>query len=490
MKPLLILCSFLTLHTALRSQELYPLKITPFLQKYLSQPGYAYPLSGSRYSFLDLRPWVDEFKTGGQQLIRTDSNLYVFIQNTSRLYKAVSRDSQYIRFQRIDSTLAMFYNIGAYQFSDGEDIYSYGGYGFWKTHGVLRKFNFKQGEWDVVPLDQEIVAQYDPSSLVWYDAVNRQLHVPFQWQVNDGVKKVRQRLGELDENSWILDIPTRKWRKVGVINSLLLNFSYNSNPSVHFESSKGILVESLKQMLQLDYSNNLFNQSGISTITQTMNRNSFVFDLDFLLGDTLFYLNSETGQHDSLFIGDLPVLESGKLMQQNSSVPVIAAAFLVLMVGAVLIYRKGKSNKTMKSDSVQDNPPLPITIEQDKDNSLADAALPEDSAPEPENWVISFNATELDLISLCLDKSAAGGYADIDEINHVLGIKNKNKGLQKKVRSEIFNSINSKFRQAAHTDGVLIQSVRNKNDKRYFDYFIEAGHFSAVRKLLDLAGNG
>ena len=104
--------------------------------------------------------------------------------------------------------------------------------------------------------------------------------------------------------------------------------------------------------------------------------------------------------------------------------------------------------------------------------------MPEVSTANP------FNATEKEVILLCLQRSEAGGHVDLEEINHVLGIKNKSKGLQKKVRSEVFNSINNKFRAFSNTSSGLIESVRNKNDKRYFDYFIEAGHFSAVKQLL------
>jgi hypothetical protein len=101
-----------------------------------------------------------------------------------------------------------------------------------------------------------------------------------------------------------------------------------------------------------------------------------------------------------------------------------------------------------------------------------------------------FNATEKEVILLCLHRSEAGGHVDLEEINHVLGIKNKSKGLQKKVRSEVFNSINNKFRTFSNTSSGLIESVRNKNDKRYFDYFIEPEHFNTVRQLLHSEMNG
>jgi hypothetical protein len=499
MKPLLILCSFLTMHIVVRSQELYPLKITPFLNKYLNQPGYAYPLSGGRYSFLELRPWSDDFKVGGQQLIRTDSNLYVFVQSTSRMYKAVSRDSQFIRFQRIDSTLALFYNIGSYQFSDGEDVYSYGGYGFWKTNGLLRKFNFKHGEWDMVPLDREVVAQFDPCPVAWYDATKRQLHVPFQWQVNDGIKKIRHTIGELDERSWVLDLPARVWRSEGVINPVLPNASGRANAEVYFETSNGLVVESLNQLLHLDYRNNRLNQTGIYPLTQTMNRNSILFDLNFMSGDTIYYLNSQTGKEDMVYVGKLPVMESAVLVATSNIIPVVATGLLALVAGGFLIYRRRRFQQygqvkasahvsQIVPSAAPESHEVPESAQKDSELlqpiETSPVQLPVVAAASP------FNATEKEVVLLCLLRSEAGGYVDLEEINHVLGIKNKSKGLQKKVRSEVFNSINNEFRALTNTPNGLIESVRNKNDKRYFDYFIEPVHFKAVRELLDSSMKG
>jgi hypothetical protein len=499
MKPLLILCSFLTLHTAVRCQELYPLKITPFLNKFLSQPGYAYPLSGGRYSFLELRPWSDDFKVGGQQLIRTDSNLYVFVQSTSRVYKAVSRDSQFISFQRIDSTLALLYNIGSYQFSDGEDIYSYGGYGFWKTNGLLRKFNFKHGEWDVVPLDREIVAQFNPSNLIWYDATNRQLHVPFQQFVNDGVKHIRHKVGQFDGKSWVLDLPSRKWVQSGTVNPALPDAAERANAEVHFQTPNGLVIESLFQLIRLDYRNNVFSQTGIHPVTQTLNRNTNLFDLEYQIGETVYYMNTETGKEDSVYLGALPVMESADLVESSNTIPFVATGLLAIAAGGLLFVRRRIARKSVQvispvdvSEPLSPKEPEPdaVVLKTEEEPALLQPVESIRVQSPAASTASPFNATEKEAILLCLLRSEAGGHVDLEEINHVLGIKNKSKGLQKKVRSEVFNSINNKFRALSNANSGLIESVRNKNDKRYFDYFIEPEHFNTVRQLLHSEMNG
>ena len=499
MKPLLILCSVLLLNVAGRGEDLYPLRLSPFLKKYLEQPGYAYPLKGGRYSFIDLRPWTDDFKTGGQQLIRTDNNLYIFIQSTSRVYKAIKRDSLSIYFKRIDSTLGIFYNIGSYQFSDGEDLYSYGGYGFWKTNGLLRKFNFKQGEWDVVPLNEEVIAQINPGFIIWYDPSRKKLHVPFQQIVNEGVAQIKHEIGEIDDTSWELDLLTKTWKRVGNAHPSLIKIAKKANPDLNYSSHEGAMLESIGQVVWLDYKNNVLRQSGNNPLVQAMNRNTFLYDIIYLKDNKLHYYNTQNLKTDSLDLSSLPTLSLLPVVERNSKLFWAAggAVLSVLAIGVVVRVRSKRKSYKLRDEANTDEEKAEKAeviekqkfeiAEEESTQSLGQLVEIEMEVEKTEGQLTLFNATEKDLIVLCLERSEAGGFADIDEINHVLGIKNKNKGLQKKVRSEVFNSVNNKFREYAKSNSGLIESVRNKNDKRYFDYYIESRNFSSIRSMLRLS---
>jgi len=74
---------------------------------------------------------------------------------------------------------------------------------------------------------------------------------------------------------------------------------------------------------------------------------------------------------------------------------------------------------------------------------------------------------------------------EIHEINHVLGIKDKNVGLQKKVRSDIINAINEKFQFITQSESPLICSVRKEDDKRFYEYFIPASELKSIERILD-----
>jgi hypothetical protein len=97
---------------------------------------------------------------------------------------------------------------------------------------------------------------------------------------------------------------------------------------------------------------------------------------------------------------------------------------------------------------------------------------------------VSFNQTELSLIDLLIEKSLVGATATINDINYVLGIKDKNVGMQKKVRSDVINGINERFKYATSQDIQLVLSVRSETDKRYFEYFIAKDQIKEVQKLI------
>jgi hypothetical protein len=96
------------------------------------------------------------------------------------------------------------------------------------------------------------------------------------------------------------------------------------------------------------------------------------------------------------------------------------------------------------------------------------------------NFRVQFSDTEIALLKLLIEKEKKNERADINEVNYVLGLKHKNTGLQKKVRSDTFNNINEKFRYVSKTEDPLIQSIRSEIDKRYFEYYIEKRNIEII----------
>jgi hypothetical protein len=97
----------------------------------------------------------------------------------------------------------------------------------------------------------------------------------------------------------------------------------------------------------------------------------------------------------------------------------------------------------------------------------------------------AFTETEISLIQLLLNAYSAKQNVEIAEINRVLGIKDKNVGLQKKVRSDVINAINDKYIFINQGENNLIASIRKEDDKRFYEYFIVPTEVKTVQKLIE-----
>jgi hypothetical protein len=97
----------------------------------------------------------------------------------------------------------------------------------------------------------------------------------------------------------------------------------------------------------------------------------------------------------------------------------------------------------------------------------------------------AFTETEISLIQLLINASGAKQNIEIAEINRVLGIKDKNLGLQKKVRSDVINAINDKYTFITQGEINLIASIRKEDDKRFYEYFIVPTEVKTAQKLIE-----
>ena len=96
----------------------------------------------------------------------------------------------------------------------------------------------------------------------------------------------------------------------------------------------------------------------------------------------------------------------------------------------------------------------------------------------------AFVGVELSLIQLLLAAYNKDQHVEISQINHVLGIKDKNVGLQKKVRSDVINSVNEKYSIILNKEAQLISSIRKEDDKRFYEYFINELELNSIKKIL------
>jgi hypothetical protein len=139
--------------------SVYIVPNTPFLSKIISIPDLNTSVNLSpETNIIPLNNPI--IASNGQKLYKNGKEIYIFIEQTGFLYKLMKYDTSICVFKRLDHTVNLNYNINCKNFIYNNEIYSYGGYGFWKSNGHLRKYNFQDSEWDIIPLNKEIISTY------------------------------------------------------------------------------------------------------------------------------------------------------------------------------------------------------------------------------------------------------------------------------------------------------------------------------------------
>lgn len=428
-----------------------------FFNDLLNRKGKVNVLAGGNLKHFNIKSEI--LKNKGYELIKTlDKNLYIHIWSTGRLYmldKTLPLDSTLV-FRRIDNTWNFNYNIGSYLFSSKNKIYEIGGYGFWKSNGILRIFNTKNKEWDVVVTNKEIFIPYfhPAGNLSWIDTSETHLYIPFEQVSNDGLSGYSD--GGVDVlQAYRLDIAKSHWEKLGDLSPEI--FKIFKNSSIAISGPNGFLLGYTSKVYWLNYLTNEISVNIDPVLAQTLSRIEKEF-LYYQYRGWVYWYDPRNDRYDSLHIDYASFSPNSKPIWKKgiSRIQLAAMGFLlVILMGGLVWWKFGKKKR---QSAIMDGDSLAV------------------QAP--------FTATEASLLELLIKKTKAARTASIDEINYVLGTKEKNSGMQKKVRSDILNSVNEKFRLLNGSQALLIQSIRSESDKRYFEYKINNDLLASVEAML------
>ncbi|MFN5375556.1 MAG: hypothetical protein ACK492_04275, partial [Chitinophagaceae bacterium] len=357
-------------------------------------------------------------------------------------------------FSRLDRTENINYNLGANYFSYKGQVFSFGGYGFWKSNGNLKLFNQTDQQWDIVPLSEEIIPQYYPLEASWFNNATGKFFVPLQSIVNAGIAGTEYVKGKVIPYSYELNINTKQWKRLGKTNHELIEIITNGQQS--FRSEKGLIILYYDKAYLIDFNANRVYSSNSSFFNQGLARKGtgdFVYEKDGFI----YSYNHVLKESDSLTIDYNYFIDTGLTIWEplyNFTTPV---SIILLIISLILIVYFAR----VKKKKIVDKP------------------------VQEKNYRIQFTDTEIALLNLLILKVNDNQRANINEVNYVLGLKHKNTGLQKKVRSDTFSNINEKFRYITKIDDPLIQSIRSEIDKRYFEYFINSNHISLIQEYLN-----
>ncbi|WP_026764261.1 hypothetical protein [Sediminibacterium salmoneum] len=469
-----LICSLIIFLVApsVHSQEIDSILTTPkspFFTDLISKRGEIQPLNSPDYPFVKPQsPWL---KTRKYQFFKLGSALYIHFNGSGLLYRLQNPNDSLLQFKRIDDTENYNYNIDAFVFTHKKDIYNIGGYGFWQSTGVLRKYNTKDLEWDAEPVNQEIHLPFasklgTSGQLSWFNTQKQQLYIPYQTIINEGVIK-EQDFEVNKKETYRFNLKTKEWEKLGNINNDYYNLLQNAKWIIGTDSGQIICYN--HKAYQVHYGENEIKINDDPSFVQSLERiNSY--NLAYYQNQHIYYLNGFNWQYDSVNIPSSNFKTSGmKIWKKKGSViPFVVP--IVLLAGAAAVRRK-QNNEKKAAEKISDA----ITKTESPSLSIGHGKI---------SPTIRFSETEKQLIRLLLEKSKREENTTITEINYVLGIKDKNVGLQKKVRSEVMNSINEKFSFLYPNHKQLIGNTRSQEDKRYFEYYVEEQHFGLIETVL------
>jgi len=397
-----------------------------------------------------------------QYLYKTQKGLYLGLQGTGRLYQL--RDSSgYLQFTRIDSTYFSGATFNAIPFVLNGEIFSLGGYGFWRRNGLLRRYNSVMCEWNVQTLAQEIPVLND--DFLWIDEKNQRLYVhsptvQVQGLAIDSVERNRYR-----EKLLCLDMRSGQWEERGSFKKVAYNLSMPTPWG-------GLWVNGPNDFQLWDIEKNQALKAG-SKLNDRLHQ---IFthpqpEILFSLDSTLYFGDISSGRLDSVNLSRKDFVYYGPLFQPPSMITkeysrLVWGAGMVLLGASLFFFRK-KIRGRVSGFFVK------------KDSQVKNAGERQESELVLDDL---FDPVEKQLLDLMRRNVEQGLTVTIEEINHLLGLTSKNEAVQKKNRNDMLNTINQKWAIQTKSDIPLITRTRSDIDKRIYVYSIHPEWMPAISK--------
>jgi hypothetical protein len=434
----------------------YTVFYNPLLQKIKSLSDYNGNIMLSKSS--NILPLIGtSFGANVQELIKHNGKTYIFLAQTGFIFQMSEPQGDSVVFSKIDNTININYNIDCTNFIYKDQIYNYGGYGFWNKTGHLRKFNMVDMEWDIQPTNIEVFSGH----FEWFSPKEGRLYVPFQNLVNKSLKDPKINQGTFDYTSYYLDIKTADWIKIGKVSPELIKLIDQQNNYGVYSYDQGRVFLINDEAYLFNYVENKIYKSKRADLNQYFIRNAGDLTVFFYKGKYYKYLSaSQTFKTWDFNINDFELLNFSIWGNDYLTLIFVLAICLVIIL-IIFFIRLFKQSVRKRIENAQ------LKVLKTKTMNQA------------------FTETEISLIQLLINASGAKQNIEIAEINRVLGIKDKNLGLQKKVRSDVINAINDKYTFITQGEINLIASVRKEDDKRFYEYFIVPTELKTAQKLIE-----
>ncbi len=308
-------------------------------------PKYFYVLTNNGYyiSELDGKNVFNEYSEEVPKSLNVPLNTLTPLKHNSQTYLLYPGGGLLYSFsngsiKRIDRSFPHRNQYGAYFFSYKENIYLIGGYGYWQTKSIITKFNFNNGDWEIVNavgqqpmgLDQGTYFLLE-NKLYVFDFISREINTQ---------KEVR------NKNLYVLDLENFNWRKLGVINDEIEPLNQVKGFKRFFKSDNKLIFSysNSPKFFVLDVENNSF-QGFRDEILFYKSDDQFIVKNNSLISPIKNNLTGEI-RIESFDVGkiyDFPISEESYFYRDKEEFfeyVYFALFFLTILIIVLSIYHK------------------------------------------------------------------------------------------------------------------------------------------------------
>lgn len=392
-----------------------------------------------------------------------DGDWFLMGNGNGQLWKL---DSNRI-WNRLDNTFFTGYDFNSYMLFPGM---KYGGYGFWRTNGMLFNYREKTGEWELVPLSRELptFGQY-----CFYDFTRHTLMQTGSYAMKTAEKTSRVMIDSLFE----LDLLNRDWTTIGALNPEAEFFLSPAYALSSLETTSGRWLyssngDTCAHVNYLDRNCLIPSQLARKRFREACERKNegclLVSTRNALLVvDTSGFVIVDSIRWTDLIKNPLKTIPMLKPVSSSStvttSIAVGATALLAIAGGwTVLKRRRSGQRPEAESEAGQETPdPLEFVLSQQDGILQFNGTALEDS----------LQSQEVQLLHILIDKKKLGQALNTVQFNELLGIDTRSPDNQKKIRSEIVKGLNTAFRERGFQHDA-VRRIRHAEDRRMMMYFL------------------
>jgi hypothetical protein len=403
---------------------------------------------------------------------------YELILSQGKWYAVGNGDGQVFTpengtWKRIDKTHLEGYHYGAFLFDCNGTLMKYGGYGFWRNHGMFVFFNENIGDWQIKTSDRDIPFN---GNLAFFNRKENSLYSFGNFIHNQSMSEDKKFLDSL----YRIDLLKMKWENLGKINYTLTDKYHLHYRLYSLPSANGCFV----LPISTDSSALYFNFETLKYSIYNSKSNPLLFRFFRDLPDSQQLYSDSYGlkilAYDSLVNIDsiswetalAKPIETSNLLDQPSQTVAMKYSLILGAIGLtfgsiLLIYLFKRKKKQLAKVPSANILSASLTLDLSFSNTLIF-----------QGAMYPIDPSDYSVISKFIQQDAS-----TIELNEWLGLENKQPENQKKQRAEWIKRMNAFFHSIGFKE-YAFDRERQETDRRMFVYKmnikLKANHSSNI----------